>query len=76
MINTFSTLIWLELRKFGVFGLGLLLGVAAWFLLARQIFAWTGSNLESAIAVVSTTAFFCYVCKHCAAGGAGPGFLA
>ncbi|ADD28906.1 MULTISPECIES: hypothetical protein [Meiothermus] len=58
MINTFSTLIWLELRKFGVFGLGLLLGVAAWFLLARQIFAWTGSNLESAIAVVSTTAFF------------------
>lgn len=55
MLNAFSTLLWLELRKFGLFGLGLVLGVVGWFLLTRQIFAWNGSNLESAIAVFTTT---------------------
>lgn len=57
-MNTFLTLLWLELRKFGVIGLGLLLGVVAWFLLARQIFVWNGNSFESAVAVFSTTAFF------------------
>lgn len=51
MMNAFRTLLWLELRKFGAIGLGLLLGVAIWFLVARQIFEWNGANLESVSAV-------------------------
>lgn len=57
-MNAFLTLLWLELRKFGAFGLGLLLGAVAWFLLARQIFVVNGSSLESAMAVLVTTVMF------------------
>ncbi len=57
MRNVFTTLLWLEFRKFGVFGLGLLLGVVAWFFVARQIFEWNGPNLESAAFVLATTGF-------------------
>lgn len=56
MINTFRTLLWLELRKLGVFGLGLMLGVVGWFFVARQIFEWNGRNFESAAVVFGTTA--------------------
>ncbi len=55
-MNAFTTLLWLELRKFGVFGFALLLGVLAWFLVARQIFEWNGNNFESAAVVFATTA--------------------
>jgi hypothetical protein len=55
-MNAFSTLLWLEFRKFSVFGLVLLLGVVAWFLVARQIFEWNGNNLESAAVVFAITA--------------------
>ncbi len=55
-MNAFTTLLWLEFRKFGVFGLALLLGGVAWFFVARQIFEWNGNNLESATAVFATTA--------------------
>lgn len=57
-MNTFLTLLWLELRKFGAFGLGLLLGAVAWFFAARQIFVANGSNLEAAVAVFATTVMF------------------
>ncbi|GIW25302.1 hypothetical protein [Meiothermus sp.] len=56
-MNAFTTLLWLELRKFGVLGLGLLLGGAALFLVARQIFEWNGRNLESAAIASALTGF-------------------
>lgn len=57
MINAFGTLLWLELRKFGVFGLGLLLVVAGWFFMAQQTFEWNGYNFESGAMVFAVTAF-------------------
>ncbi len=56
-MNALKTLLWLEFRKFGVFGLGLLLVVAGWFFMARQTFEWNGYNLESAAMVFAVTAF-------------------
>ncbi|GIW34814.1 hypothetical protein [Meiothermus sp.] len=56
-MNALTTLLWLELRKFGVFGLGLLLVVAGWFFMARQTFEWNGYKLESAAIVLAFTAF-------------------
>ncbi|KZK15042.1 ABC transporter permease [Meiothermus taiwanensis] len=54
-MKPFTTLLWLDSRKFTGIGLMLLVLGVAWFFVARQIFVWNGANPGSALAVVATT---------------------
>lgn len=60
-MNAFTTLLWLEFRKFSGFGLALLVVGVLWFFVARQFFEWNGNNLESAAAIFGVTFLSAFV---------------
>ena len=50
-MNTFSTLFWLETRKFGLLTLALWAGVVAWHLIAGRILSLSGNSDQAGAAV-------------------------